>query len=81
MSESYITRLLAEAKEARDNVWRAKFRAVEDAIALLYTISGYDGDVLDNAIESLRAEAEANLDMGGEDTSWSEGIFDRLGRE
>ncbi len=80
-NNEHISKLIRELQDAKETQWKAQFRAVEDAVALLYTISGYDGDVLDNAIESLRAGAEADADSGEAGQEWAEFIFETLGRE
>ena len=80
-NNEHLAKLLQELQDAKETQWKAQFRAVEDAVALLYTISGYDGDVLDNAIESLRAAAEADADSGEAGQEWAELVFAQLGRQ
>lgn len=80
-NNAHIAKLIQELQDAKETHWKAQFRAVEDAVALLYTISGYDGDVLYEAITALRAWAEAAANDGGAGQEWAEFIFATLGRE
>ena len=80
-NNEHIAKLIQELQDAKETQWKAQFRRVEDALWELDGHSPSDTYVLEQAISTLRARAEADADSGEAGQEWAEFIFETLGRE